>query len=206
MSLEASLSFSFFFLFMINIFSIIFLFATYAKDLTQMQQKGKKLAAYAYVTEGMYGANEENICLQKTERLSLAFAVFPIPYSKMHIRCVVKPWTGYDVTKYKNRAEEEAIVYMTEYGTVYHRNRSCTHLSLSVQAVSSAIVNSKRNESGECYFPCEFCNENGIATIVFITSHGNRYHKSTKCKGLKRSVKSFSLSEVKGVNPCKKCG
>ncbi len=206
MCLEASLSFSFFLFFLVNVFSIIFLFINYAQDLASLQQQGKSLAAYAYVTEGMYEGNEENIRLQKNRIIESPFAILAAPNCRLHTRCVVKPWTGYDVTKGKNREEEDIIVYMTDYGTVYHKNRSCTHLSLSIQAIASVKVSEKRNESGEYYNPCEYCGKTSFVTVLFITSHGNRYHTTTKCRGLKRSVKSVRLSEVKGVGPCKKCG
>ena len=205
MCLEASLSFSFFLLFMVNVFSIIFLFVIYTQDLSELQQQGKKASAYAYVTEGILGGNED-ICLKKNRVIKSPFALLSVPNCRLHIKCVVKPWTGYDVTEGNNRKEEDVIVYMTEHGSVYHKNRSCPHLSLSIQAVASALVSAERNESGERYYPCEHCKERGFVTVVFITTHGNRYHTTTKCRGLKRSVKTLRLSEVGGVNPCQKCG
>ena len=205
MCLETSLSFSFFMLFMVNVFSIIFLFVTYTQDLSVLQQQGKKAAAYAYVTEGIFGGNE-NICLQKNRVIKSPFALLSAPDCRLHVKCVVKPWTGYDVTVGKNRNEEDMIVYMTEHGSVYHKNRSCTHLSLSIQAIASTLVSAERNESGERYYSCEYCGDRGFVTVVFITSHGNRYHTTAKCRGLKRSVKTLRLSEAEGVNPCQKCG
>lgn len=206
MCLEASFAFSFFLFFLVNVFSMIFLFMTYAEDLATLQQQGKKLAAYAYVTEGMFGSSEENIRLQKNRVIKSPFAILSVPNCRLYTKCVVKPWTGYDVANAKERAEEDTIVYMTEHGTVYHKNRSCTHLSLSIQAIASVTVTEKRNESGERYYSCEYCGDRGFVTVVFITSHGNRYHTTTKCQGLKRNVRSVRLSEVEGVNPCKKCG
>lgn len=205
MCLEASLSFSFFLLFMVNVFSIIFLFTTYTRDLSELQQQGKRAAAYAYVTEGTLGENED-ICLEKNRVIKSPFALLSISNCRLHIKCVVKPWTGYNVADGKNRNEEDKIVYMTEYGSVYHKNRSCTHLSLSIQAIASDLVFTERNESGECYEPCEYCEDKGFVTVVFITSHGNRYHTTAKCRGLKRSVKTLRLSEVEGISPCQKCG
>ena len=206
MCLEAALAFSFFLLFFTNVLSLLFLFMVYVDELTSLQQQGKKQAAYAYVTEEMLGVKEENICLDKLKKVESVFPLFSIPDCKLHMRCVVKPWTGYDVTKGKNGINEEIIVYMTEHGSVYHKNRSCTHLSLSIQAVSYIQVDDKRNESGESYKSCEYCANDGIFTIVFITSYGNRYHSTTKCQGLKRSVRSLPLSEAEGIKPCSKCG
>ena len=206
MCLEATLSFSFFLIFFINILSIIFLFTTYTKDLAALQQQGKQAAAYAYITEGTLGCNEDLIRLYINEVVDSPFSILKTPQCKLRVQCVVKPWTGYDVVGGKYREEEDTIVYMTEYGSVYHKNRACTHLSLSIQAVASAVVPIIRNESGECYDMCEYCGENGMVTVVFITSYGNKYHTTTKCQGLKRTVRAIPLSKVKGVNPCQKCG
>lgn len=206
MCVEASLSFSFFLLFFINILSIIFLFMTYTKDLAILQQQGKKAAAYAYIAEGAVGRNEDLIRLQKNEVVESPFGILKLPACRLHIQCVVKPWTGYDVTGGNYRDKEDTLVYMTEYGTVYHKNRACTHLALSIQAVAFATVENLSNESGEGYVSCESCGKNGLFTVVFITNYGNKYHTTTKCRGLKRSIKTVLLSQLKGVSPCQKCG
>ena len=179
---------------------------TYTKDLAILQQQGKKAAAYAYIAEGAVGRNDDLIRLQKNEVVESPFGILKLPACRLHIQCVVKPWTGYDVTDGKYRDEEDVLVYMTEYGTVYHKNRACTHLALSIQAVPSVTVRNLRNESGEVYTSCESCGENGLVTVVFITNHGNKYHTTTKCKGLKRTIKTIPLSQLKGVDQCQKCG
>jgi len=206
MCLEASLSFSFFLIFFINVFSIIFLFMTYTSNLESLHQQGKKAAAYAYVTEGAFISNEDIIRLKKIIVTKSPVGLLSLSNYRLYAQCVVKPWTGYDVTSAKKRGEEDAIVYMTEYGSVYHKNRACTHLALSIQAVASYGLSEKKNEYGEYYENCEYCGEKGMVTIVFITSYGNKYHTTTKCPGLKRTIKSIPLSQVKGVNPCQKCG
>lgn len=206
MCLEASLAFSFFLIFFINIFSIIFLFMTYTENLERLQQQGKKAAAYAYVTEGAFDSNEDIIRLQKVIEVESPVGLISLSKYKLRVQCVVKPWTGYDVIGGKKRLEEDSIVYMTEYGSVYHKNRACTHLALSIQAVASYGLLERMNEYGECYKICEYCGKNGIVTVVYITSYGNKYHTTTKCPGLKRTIKAIPLSQVKGVNPCKKCG
>ena len=206
MCLEASLSFSFFLLFFLNTFSIIFLFLTYTENMAGLQQQGKKTAAYAFVTEGATGNNENLIRLQKNIVVESPVGLLSWPDCRLYVQCVVKPWTGYDVTDAKKREEEDTIVYMTEHGSVYHKNRACTHLALSIQAVAYHSLSEKKNMDGEPYKTCQYCGENGMVTIVYVTSYGNKYHTSTKCQGLKRTIKSMLLSQVKGVNPCKKCG
>lgn len=204
--LEASLSFSFFLIFFVNILSIITLFSVYTDNLVSLQQQGKRAAAYAYITESTLGFNEDIIRLQKDIKIQFPIGIIGTLKYRMAVQCVVKPWTGYDLSNSKSREEEDSIVYMTEYGSVYHKNRACPHLVLSIQAVAFTGVEEKVNEAGELYKPCEYCGEKGMVTIVFVTSYGNKYHTSTKCQGLKRTIKTIPLSEVKGVNPCQKCG
>lgn len=206
MCLEASLSFSIFLLFMVNVFSMLLLFKVYIQDMGQLQQKGKKLAASACITEGFEGDNSKLIRLQNSRKMKSIFPVLAVPDCKLIAKCVVKPWTGYDVKIGRNRKEEDIMVYMTQYGTVYHKDRSCTHLSLSIQGIGMSEIAQIKNESGGRYLPCEYCGENGFVTYVFITNYGNRYHTSISCRGLKRYIKSVPLSQLEGVLPCKKCG
>ena len=206
MCVEASISLSFFLLFLVNIFSILLWFGTLSENAYTLCQKGKQLAAYAYVTEGLTGNQEQLIRLQKTEKIKSPFSIIPVPEGKLVSVCVVKPWTGYDVTSAKNRKEEDIIVYMTRHGTVYHKDRGCTHLSLSIQSVPIEEVGGKLNLDQGHYSPCEYCGDHGFATLVFITNYGDRYHTTIKCRGLRRYVKSIPLSQAEGVPPCGKCG
>ena len=206
MCLEASFSFSFFFLFMINIFSIIFLFMTYTQDLTMLQKQGKKVAAYSYGVKEIAENTDDIIRLEKQRHVNAPFILLSFSPCRIYTRCVIKPWTGYDVTGKFTRQEEETLVYMTEYGEVCHRSRSCGYLSLSIQAVAFSSVEEERNQEGERYFPCESCKSNDFVTVVFVTSYGNKYHMTSKCRNLKRTIKTIPLSQVEGINFCKKCG
>lgn len=206
MCVEASLSFTFFLLFLIQVFSMLLIFKGYTKDMGELQQKGKKMAAYAFAAEGFQGTNEELIRLHNSRKTEVAFLIFPVPDCRIRTKCVVKPWTGYDVRYGKNRTEEETLVYMTRYGTVYHKDRSCSHLALSIQGVEMSQLREIRNESGGIYLPCERCGDNGFVTVVFVTDYGDRYHTSLNCQGLKRYIRSVPLSQLEGVSPCKKCG
>lgn len=203
---EASLSFSFFMFFFINIFSIIFAFVAYTEDFTTLQQQAKEIASYAYVTKSMWEENEDLIELKKERKIKSVFSILPVPDYKLMAKCVVKPWVGYQVIKRKTRDEEETLVYITEYGSVYHKKRDCTHLSLSVSITSMSAVIKEKNKDGEFYESCEFCGKNGFASAVYITAYGDKYHTSVNCRGLKRIVKSVPLSEVSGKRVCKKCG
>lgn len=204
--IEAALSFSFFLFFFVNILSIILAFVFYTEDVTSLQQQGKKAAVYAYVTADLWKQNEDLIVLRKHRKIQSLFSILPVENYRLMAKCVVKPWVGYDVTKEKIREEEIPLVYITEYGTVFHRERSCAHLSLSVQVSSIDSVTREKNESGEYYRSCIYCGKNSFVSAVYITSYGNKYHTSINCRGLKRSVKSIPLSEVGDRGVCKKCG
>ena len=206
MCVEASLSFSFFLLFLTNVFSLILLFRTYAHDMTNLQQQGKKIASLAYATEGMYGSNDELIRLYKNRKIESMFSVIMVPDARLRACCVVKPWTGYDVVGGKNRNEEDILVYMTQYGSVYHKDRGCSHLSLSIQGIDLLGLEYSTNEEGRSYAPCEYCGKNDFVTLVYITNYGDKYHTTIKCRGLRRYVKSLPLSQVEGVPACQKCG
>lgn len=206
MCVEASFSFSFFLLFLVNVFSIILWFRTYSENTYALWQRGKQIAAYSYIVSGLTGNNEDLIRLQKTEKMETQFSILPIAEGKIVSACVIKPWTGYDVTIAKNRPEEDSIVYMTEYGSVYHKDRGCTHISLSIHGVAVTEIEEKVNEDQKHYTSCEYCNDSEFVTVVYITNYGDKYHTTIKCRGLRRYVRSVRLSQIDGVKPCSKCG
>lgn len=120
-------------------------------------------------------------------------------------------WVGYSLgAEEDGQVQEnegtEPIVFITPTGTVYHRSRSCTYLSPSVKAVSALQVRSLRNDSGGKYYPCEACRP-GAGGTVYITSYGNRYHSSSACRSLKRTILEVPLSSVEDhMKACSKCG
>lgn len=119
--------------------------------------------------------------------------------------CRIKAWTGYRLEdEGQTEDDREELVYVTETGTVYHKSRNCTHLSLSIRAVNTESVNVLRNDNGEKYYPCENCGKNA-GSSVFLTDQGNRYHTSLNCGGLKRTVYTIPISETGGRRPCSRC-
>ncbi len=120
-----------------------------------------------------------------------------------------KCWTGQDSDTGEKGAETagEEIVYVTPTGTVYHRSPDCYHLKITVRSVSFSQVEEERNQSGAKYYPCERCaaSLSGVSA-VYITSEGNRYHVSSDCPGLRRTVSAVPLSEVGDLRACSSCG
>lgn len=128
-------------------------------------------------------------------------------FGKLSLSCQeefnLKGWTGYEKGFFSQN--DENIVYITETGMVYHKNSQCTYLDLSIHMVGKKDVAKLRNKNGEKYKRCERCGRKAGAN-VYITNHGNRYHKSIGCSGLKRKVYAIPISEALGKGACSRCG
>lgn len=124
---------------------------------------------------------------------------------KMYNRMLTCAWTGYDNAAAAGSNADEELVYITPDGTVYHRSRACSYLKLSIAPVNIAVLESKRNEGGAKYYPCEECGKEEKST-VYITDYGTRYHSSLQCSKLKRTILEVPLSKVGGRGACSKCG
>lgn len=103
-------------------------------------------------------------------------------------------------------SEETDIVYMTEYGKVYHESRACSYLNVVVRSVAASAVEEERNSSGRKYKPCERCDDREATGTVYISAGGEKYHLAASCPALKRTVTEKSREEVEGVPACHKCG
>lgn len=139
-------------------------------------------------------------------RVEPMFGIMGFSGFSMSNRCRMKAWTGYrqPIDKESENGEEE-LVYVTENGSVYHKSRQCTHLTLSVREVEKKSLEVLRNEDGGKYYACELC-QIGNQQSVFLTDEGNRYHTSLMCSGLKRTVYIIRLSEAGGRRACSRCG
>ena len=114
-------------------------------------------------------------------------------------RIYFRTWIGKDISKENENSGR--IVYITTTGTVYHTNRECTHIRLSVhQAVYGLIKNS--------YSKCHICGEtpSSDSVMVYITEEGDRWHTSLSCSGLKREVIEIDIDDVGDRELCSRCG
>jgi hypothetical protein len=153
---------------------------------------------------------EECIDIIAKYRISIPIRLFIIDDMQIIQRVRLRGWTGYEVSAKYSMEEVETqdkTVYITETGSVYHYDKNCSHIKLSVQSVFG-LPSELRNNYGGKYYPCEVCitgteNEYGA---YFITSDGTRYHSRRDCSGIKRNVKEIKLSEIDGKKPCKRCG
>ncbi|MBP5158991.1 MAG: hypothetical protein ILP10_01680 [Lachnospiraceae bacterium] len=119
---------------------------------------------------------------------------------------------GRELLEVRRQEEEEEegddeMVYVTESGTVYHVTMQCPSLNIRSHSVALAGIGGERNSSGAKYYPCEHCAGGTAPGTVLITEDGNRYHYTSGCPGLKRTVRKIPLKEAeKTYRPCKRCG
>ena len=132
----------------------------------------------------------------------------PVPFFHLPVRICeerlkVKAWNGRSLGF--NMTGGSEMVYVSDYGVVYHKSLTCSYLELSVRSVNASSIGTERNQSGGKYYPCEKCDHISSGRMVYVTDYGNRYHTSLNCSGLKRTINLVSLEELNGIGGCSKC-
>ena len=118
-------------------------------------------------------------------------------------RSRVRAWTGFS---YRAEGEEEDkvdVVYVTEYGEVYHTTRSCTHLDLSINCITYVATHVIYGD--KIYTECEICDSEDKSKI-YVTDTGTKYHWTTSCRSLKRTIYEIPKEEATEYAPCSRCG
>lgn len=152
--------------------------------------------------------------IMENDRIELRCSYYVTPFFSLSAKAgfltgstaVARAFTGYDNLKGQNSSQKEELVYITPQGSVYHRQRGCHYLDLSIEKVFIEALAGMRNQDGEIYHQCERCINIGNQRTVFITGYGNRYHRDILCSGLRRTVEMIPLSQTGGRKPCSKCG
>ena len=206
LTIEAALVLPLFFFGLITMISFMDIYKVQTEHLSKLCQQAKEAGMYAYTPDG---EGPEEITLLDFYVYKPISPGIPLPAIWMHNTVKVHAWTG---TVHRSASEEdtqktETMVYVTESGTVYHKNLNCSHLKLSVVKVSGSSVSGMRNEYGEKYHACEGCSRGQKpGSSVYITKSGNRYHNKKECSGLKRSVRLVKESDVENMHACSRCG
>ena len=136
-------------------------------------------------------------------QIQIPVPFFRLPVTTFEERLRVKGWTGQ--SKLVSLGSRDEIVYVTEYGTVYHKSLACSYLELSIRVVNKNAIATERNASGGMYYICERCENMGAGSVVYVTDYGSRYHMSLNCSGLKRTVYAVPLYELNELGGCSKC-
>lgn len=152
-----------------------------------------------------WNAEKSELTLRVSYQISMPVG-FPGLHS-IHVvqKKTVRGWTGYQGRSAYGIDTQEEWVYMTTYGTVYHRRLDCRHLKLSIQQKKQEELGSLRNTDGAKYYPCERCGAKA-GDWVYITEDGNRYHANLNCSSLMRGIYMVRLSETGGIPACSACG
>jgi hypothetical protein len=115
-------------------------------------------------------------------------------------------WNGYDLKISSTDDTENRTVYIADNGSVYHINRECTHLRLTIREVRASAISDERNAYGSRYSLCEKCGKGTAPSVFYVGKEGDKYHYRKDCSGLTRTVFSISLKEAqKKYRPCSRC-
>lgn len=149
--------------------------------------------------------NEQNdvIDMVMTYRVKPWFAFGNVGEMVLMNRCFIKAYTGFER---EDLTGDEAKYYIADTGEVYHLNRACTHLLLSISAIKIQDLDNARNMYGTRYSPCEVCfDEYNGDEQLYITDQGDRYHAYISCPGLKRTIYVITASEIGNRPLCLRC-
>lgn len=131
---------------------------------------------------------------------------FPIRFfgkrkMKLSDGCCMHRWTGNYAMEAGDKKQE--WVYITPTNSVYHVNRECTHLKISIISMPSIKLKKELKK----YSPCGHCvNGKKISSIVYLTNEGECYHIKIDCSALKRTIYMIPKEQVNGKRPCLRCG
>ena len=194
-----------FFLGMVTLISFMDIYKLQTEHLTALCTRAKQAGMYAYIAgESSVG----DITLPDIYTYKAFGGLIPLSEVIVYNHVKVHAWTG---TEYQDnggeQGETEQMVYVTESGSVYHRNPGCSYLNVSLKQIPGSAVKSAGNQYGEHYSACEICSRNqNPAGVVYVTERGNRYHNLESCSGLKRTVRLVKASSVQEMGACSRCG
>lgn len=136
-----------------------------------------------------------------TYQIRFPLRLFGISGMKVSDKCRIHRWTGRQNCGVGSNGE--TWVFVTPTQSVYHENRECSHLKLSVKPVQASVL----NKGGNSYVPCGHCAKGqAVGGIVYVTAKGECYHYRIGCSGLKRTIYMVKKSQTWGKGPCSRCG
>lgn len=180
------------------------------------QYMEKTKGQFIYIEGGKEGISlQGSLIVPGTEKIIVKAEYkvrLPIPFFAgegiiIHQMVKSRVFSGVKVWERKAVSEEERV-YITKYGTVYHRHRGCSFLNPSIQMVRREEVFRKRNKKGGKYYPCESCmkTKEAMEEVLYITEEGECFHSFPGCKGINRTIYEIPRSKAAGLRACDKCG
>lgn len=141
-------------------------------------------------------------------RVTVPFPMVAAGWATFTEQVSTRAFTGVDTRSKAAGGVDDAAVYVTKTGTVYHRRLSCPYLTLSISEVKYGDLEYVRGADGGKYYACEACGRGNVfrpEENVFICNYGDRFHTSRACKNIRRSIQEIRISEAGGRLPCSKC-
>lgn len=176
------------------------------------ERLGEGFLSSGIIKNGKYGLDFSDTDISNREIIEIAvnytivfpfdiFGFFELDFDQ---RVILHSWIGY--IQGLSSPEDYEYVYMTNTGSVYHRNKNCSHIKLQIENVIGSEIRNLRNSSGAKYKPCVFCHPSTSDLKLYVTSDGDRYHNTLSCSGLRRTIRRVKLLDIRGVPPCSRCG
>lgn len=171
------------------------------KTMDHLEEAGVKNVSDFNMIGSDIMADDQWINLKVSYRIEVLQGLIPLPKILATQRAVARAWTGYapgEDDPYGTDPKD--YVYVTSYGSVYHEDRMCTHIYLSVHMADEA--------EAMRYPPCEYCGHDACeGATYYIAKNGECYHTRYGCSGLKRTVRRTDSSDVQaaGLTPCSRC-
>ena len=128
---------------------------------------------------------------------------FRIPAIACEETLRIKGWTGQNAGAGEGTYQE--VVYITDYGTVYHHDMTCPYLDISIRGILADTIGDARNNSGGKYYACETCGDGTHYGILYVANYGDRYHTTLNCSKIQRNVYAVPYEDVTGMGGCSKC-
>ena len=157
-------------------------------------------AGISFATSDLSG---EYVSLCADYRVKLPVTIWGIRSLPVSQCARARKWIGWTDSSAGDGSSAAGKVYVTEYGTAYHKSLSCPYLDLSIHAVSVRDVSERRNKDGKKYSACS-CSRHSSGT-VYITDYGTEYHASLSCSHLSRTIHTVDQESAGAYHACPKC-
>ena len=138
-----------------------------------------------------------------TYGVQIRTAFFHLPTVRLTQVSYRRLWTGTAAAGADGR--DGQIVYVTEYGRVYHLSRNCRHLIQRTEIMTWEQMQAARSLDGAIYYACHACHPTRADGRFFVAAYGNRYHSTLSCPQLRITVRAVTLDEVGDLPCCATC-
>ena len=198
--------------FLLLLLSLVEVMRTAVEQRISQQELIRSSAVAASVILGENKSkNGDCLVVDRVYPIALSFSAFGYENVRVRHTSVVHIFNGYDVSQVVGTKEQDAYVYITKSGSVYHLSRSCRVLCVDISQMKVNEIATARNTEGKKYYKCQVCrfgfnSDDTQEQTVFYTPYGVKYHASLACPEIQRMIQVVKRSEVGERKACKFCG